>query len=82
MNRIGFLTFFLSVVTLFPQLAPAQGRFSRACRICVWPIVWFWFNRATPYSSPPVSLPQQESMSPLQSTRLVQPPLTSLFWLK
>ncbi len=30
MNRIGNLTFFLSVVTLFTQLAQAQGRSNRA----------------------------------------------------
>ncbi len=30
MNRIGVLTFLLSVVTLFPQLAQAQGGSNRA----------------------------------------------------
>ncbi len=32
MNRIGFLTFLLSAVTLFPQLAQAQGQSNRAWR--------------------------------------------------
>jgi hypothetical protein len=30
MNRIGVLTFFLSAVILFPQLAQAQGQSNRA----------------------------------------------------
>ena len=63
MNRIGFLTFLLSAVTLFPQLAQAQGQSNRA-----WQNDVFLYGLASSISGDaqlggPVQLPVDVSFS-------------------